>query len=102
MNHLDLWSVKSLPWLFNRNLLTEIKYIFIAILCAKMSRVKKALIGYKSVILNQSAAKFTSIYSNKAVFKVFSKTSFLGVFLNIFWMQNVMQIMIGTIDINKR
>jgi hypothetical protein len=46
MNYLDLWFVKSLPWLFNRNLLTEIKISFyrnIAILCAKMSRVNKAL-----------------------------------------------------------
>jgi len=48
MNYLDLWFVKSLPWLFNRNLLTEIKISFyrnIAILCAKMSHVNsKALI----------------------------------------------------------
>ncbi len=42
MNYLDLWFVKSLPWLLNRNLFTEIKYLFIAILCAKMSRVNKA------------------------------------------------------------
>jgi len=44
MNYLDLWFIKSLPWLFNRNLLTEIKRYFyrnIAILCAKMYRVNK-------------------------------------------------------------
>ena len=46
MNYLDLWFVKSLPWLFNINLLTEIKYLFIAILCAKISRVNKALVVY--------------------------------------------------------
>jgi len=36
--YLVLCFVKSIPWLFNRNLLTEIKYLFyrnIAILCAK-------------------------------------------------------------------
>ncbi len=46
MNYLELWSVKSLPWLFNRNLWTEIKISFyrnITILCAKMYRVSKAL-----------------------------------------------------------
>jgi len=40
-----LCFVKSLPWLLNRNLLTEIKISFyrnIAILCAKMSRVNRA------------------------------------------------------------
>jgi hypothetical protein len=37
-----LCFVKSLPWLFNRNLLTDIKISFYcntAILCAEMSRV---------------------------------------------------------------
>jgi hypothetical protein len=36
MNYLDLWLIKSLAWLFNRNLLTEIKYNFIVILCEKI------------------------------------------------------------------
>ena len=39
--YLVLCFVKSLPWLFNRNLLTESKYLFIAILCAKMLCVNK-------------------------------------------------------------
>ncbi len=43
--YLVLCFVKSLPWLFNRNLLTDIKISFyrnIAILCAEMSRVNWA------------------------------------------------------------
>jgi len=44
--YLVLCFVKSLPWLFNRNILTDIKISFyrnIAILCAEMSRVNWAL-----------------------------------------------------------
>ena len=45
MNYLDLWFVKSLPWLCSRNRIywLKSKYLFIAILSAKMSRVNKAL-----------------------------------------------------------
>jgi hypothetical protein len=55
MNYLDLWNVKSLPWLFNRNLLTEIKIFFycnIAIFCAKMSRVNKSSISITDIYLS--------------------------------------------------
>jgi hypothetical protein len=41
--YLVLCFVKSLPWLFNRNLWPKSKYLFIVILCVKMSRVNKAL-----------------------------------------------------------
>jgi len=51
--YLVLCFVQSLPWLFNRALLTDIKISFysnIAILCAKMSCVNWALI-YTSFFL---------------------------------------------------
>jgi len=52
--YLVMCYVKSLPWLFNRNLLNEIKISFhrnIAILCAKMSRVNKALNSDPSLLM---------------------------------------------------
>ncbi len=45
-----LCFVQSLPWLFNRTLLTEMKYLFIAILCAEMSRVNWALIVHTTFV----------------------------------------------------
>ncbi len=48
--YLVLCFVQSLPWLFNRTLLTEIKYLFIAILWAEMSRVNWAYHKYFKII----------------------------------------------------
>ncbi len=43
----DMVFYKSLPWLFNRNMLLKkrqmLQYLFIAILCAKILCVKRAL-----------------------------------------------------------
>jgi len=50
--YLVLCFVKSLPWLFNINLLTDIKISFyrnIAILCAKMSHVNWAYLSNVNV-----------------------------------------------------
>ncbi len=50
MKYLDLWFIKRLPWLvieFGGSKIYFIAisfYLFIAILCAKMSRVNKALV----------------------------------------------------------
>jgi len=43
MNYLDLWFIKSLPWLFNRNLLTEIKIAFYRNIVCKNVSCEKVL-----------------------------------------------------------
>jgi len=46
LKYLDLWFVNSLPWPFNGQYKSMAqKYIFIAILCIKMSRVNEALVS---------------------------------------------------------
>ena len=59
--YLVLCFVTSLPWLFNRNILTEIKIYFycnIAILCAKIS----CLNGPKNGLILSIRRKRSSIY----------------------------------------
>jgi len=66
--YLVLFFVKSLPWLFNRNLLTDIKISFyhnIAILCAKMSRVNWALV--KKTLVLKSMECYCNLGWNKHV-----------------------------------
>ena len=72
--YLVLCFVQSLPWLFNRTLLTDIKISFyrnIAILCAEMSRVNWALKRLRYVVECKTTYK-TTLTEKKPSFVLFS------------------------------
>jgi len=70
IKYLDLWFIKSLPWPIEINTSKIyfylnsflLQYIFIAILCVKMSRVNKALFWWLYILYTVMVCTFDALF----------------------------------------